>query len=146
MIPPNVINIQECAFGYCQNLSKIYFRGNAPFVEEYSVFYNSDSTIVYRMHGATGWPPVPEPWADCPTALWLPEAQDDDSIGVQAGKFGFNIDWAEGLTVVVEGATNLAHPEWVPLATNTLTSEAFDFRDPQWTNYPGRYYRIRSEP
>jgi len=32
---------------------------------------------------------------------------------------------------------------WPPLATNTLTSGSCYFSDPQWTNYPGRYYRLR---
>jgi hypothetical protein len=40
--------------------------------------------------------------------------------------------------------TNLANPTWYPLQTNTLTGGSFYFSDPQWTNYPGRFYRIRS--
>ena len=29
-------------------------------------------------------------------------------------------------------------------ATNTLTGGTAYFGDPQWTNYPGRFYRLRS--
>ena len=36
-----------------------------------------------------------------------------------------------------------ADPAWSALGTNTLTSSA-DFSDPQWTNYPARFYRLRS--
>ena len=47
------------------------------------------------------------------------------------------------MVVVVEASTNLANPIWSPLATNTLTSGSSYFSDPQWTNYPGRFYRLR---
>src|SRR5271168_2480456 len=47
----------------------------------------------------------------------------------------FTISWATNLSVVVEVATNLAHPTWVPLQTNALTNGTFNFSDPQWTNY-----------
>jgi hypothetical protein len=44
----------------------------------------------------------------------------------------------------VEASTNLAAKDWQPLQTNTIlaTSGAFKFSDPEWTNYPGRFYRI----
>jgi hypothetical protein len=43
---------------------------------------------------------------------------------------------------VVEAATNLANPVWIPVSTNnTLTSGTNYFSDPQWTNYPMRFYR-----
>jgi hypothetical protein len=48
------------------------------------------------------------------------------------------------LIVVVEACTNLANPIWYPLATNTLTGGSYYFNDPQWTNYPSRFYRLRS--
>ncbi|MGO8674914.1 MAG: hypothetical protein ACLQVX_03465 [Limisphaerales bacterium] len=34
-------------------------------------------------------------------------------------------------------------PTRIPLATNTLTSRSAHFSDPQWTNYPARFYRLR---
>jgi hypothetical protein len=63
---------------------------------------------------------------------------------VRTNQFGFNINWANGMTVVVEASTNLANPAWSPLATNTLTSGSAHFSDPKWTNYPARFYRLRS--
>ena len=67
----------------------------------------------------------------------------DGSFGVKTNQFGFNINWASGQVVVVQACTNLSNPAWLPLQTNTLTSGSVYFSDPQWTNYPGRYYRLR---
>jgi hypothetical protein len=58
--------------------------------------------------------------------------------------FSFNINWANGQTVVVEACTNLANPVWQPVQTNTLEIGTASFSDPQWTNYPNRFYRLRS--
>jgi uncharacterized delta-60 repeat protein len=66
------------------------------------------------------------------------------SFGVRTNQFGFNINWASGMVVVVEACTNLAHPIWSPVGTNTLISGSSYFSDPAWTNYPGRFYRLRS--
>ena len=45
---------------------------------------------------------------------------------------------------MVEACTNLASPVWTPLQTITLTNGSFYFSDPQWTNYPGRFYGLGS--
>ena len=45
---------------------------------------------------------------------------------------------------MVEASENLASPVWSPLQTNTLISDLLYFSDPEWTNYPGRFYRLRS--
>ena len=66
------------------------------------------------------------------------------SFGVRTNQFGFTVSWATNLNVVVEAATDLAHPVWSPVQTNALTSGWFYFSDPQWKNYPARFYRIRS--
>jgi hypothetical protein len=65
------------------------------------------------------------------------------SFGVQTNGFGFTITGMSGMTVVVEGNTNLADATWSPLATNTLTSGSAYFSDLLWTNYPARFYRLR---
>ena len=46
--------------------------------------------------------------------------------------------------VVVEACTNLTTLDWLPLRTNTLGVGGFYFSDPDWTNFPGRFYRARS--
>jgi hypothetical protein len=74
---------------------------------------------------------------------WLPQMQTTTE-SPSTHKFGFNISWASGQTVVVEASTNLANPDWQPVQTNTLTTGSANFSDPQWTNYPNRFYRLRS--
>jgi hypothetical protein len=44
----------------------------------------------------------------------------------------------------LEACTNLANVTWVPLQSCNLTNGLLYFSDPQWTNYPSRYYRLRS--
>ena len=58
--------------------------------------------------------------------------------------FGFNIAWADGRVVVVEACVDLAHPTWSVVGTNTLTGGSAYFSDPDWANYPARFYRLRS--
>ena len=48
------------------------------------------------------------------------------------------------LVIVEEACTNLANPIWSPVSTNTLTGGSSYFSDPQWTNFPARFYRLRS--
>ena len=83
-----------------------------------------------------------------PTALqFLPYpviVNNLSSFGVQTNSFGFTILWATNISVVVEGCTNLANPAWQPVSTNAFTGGTSYFSDPQWTNYPGRFYRIRT--
>jgi hypothetical protein len=52
--------------------------------------------------------------------------------------------WPSGQTIVVEAATNLSNPNWIPVATNTVTSGTSYFSDPQPANLPNRFYRLRS--
>jgi hypothetical protein len=122
-------------------LSKVFFDGNAP-----SIGFNAFSGInatYYHLPGSTGWSTDFGYWY-WPVAVWQPQIQTGDaSFGVRTNQFGFNIAWASGMSVVVEASTNLANPTWVPLATNTLTSDSTYFSDPQWTNYPSRFYRLR---
>jgi hypothetical protein len=66
------------------------------------------------------------------------------NIGVWSNQFGFTITGSNSLVIVVEACTNLAHPVWSPVGTNTLTGGSSYFSDAKWTNSPGRFYRIRS--
>jgi len=77
--------------------------------------------------------------------LWLPQVETNDgSFGVQTDKFGFNINWARGQTVVVEACGDICNPDWQPVQTNTLATGKDYYTDPQWTNHPSRFYRLRS--
>ena len=62
---------------------------------------------------------------------------------MRTNELGFNIAWASSMTVAVEACTNLANPVWSPLETNTLTSDTLYFCDPDWTNHPARFHRVR---
>ena len=96
------------------------------------------------MPGTTGWTST---FDGRPTALWFlanPLILNSPSFGVQTNRFGFIISWATNISIVVEACTNLADPLWSPLATNTLTGGSSYFSDPQWTNHPVRFYRLRS--
>jgi hypothetical protein len=66
-------------------------------------------------------------------------------FGAESNLFGFTINWASGQTVVVESCTNLLNPDWLPVQTNVLATGSMAFSDPAWTNYPGRFYRLRSK-
>ena len=136
----NVTNIGDWAFSYCNSLTGIYFQGNAPSIGS-SVFDSTDATVYY-LPGTTGW----DHWVSPPPAvLWNPQFQvNDASFGVRTNKFGFTITGTTNIPIVLEACTNLASPAWVPLQSCTLTNGSLYFSDPDWTNYPSRFYRIRS--
>ena len=67
----------------------------------------------------------------------------DGSFGVRTNQFGFNVTWTSDMVVVVEASTNPGNPAWSPLQTNTFAGDSFYFSDPDWTNYPARFYRLR---
>ena len=141
-IPSGVTSLGNMAFHYCSSLKGVYFNGNAPSLGRPQVFEGATNATVYYLLGTTGWGTT---YGGRPTALWLPQVQtSENSFGVRTNQFGFNIAWASGMTVVVEASTNVANPTWTPVGTNTLTDGWSYFSDPQWTNYPSRFYRLRS--
>jgi len=158
-IPNSVTNIGDYAFEYCPNLTSLYFLGNAPSLNS-SVFYDDNdpklfggyevyddlNPTAYCLPSTTGWATFDANSGLNPAVLWLPQAQTGEgSFGVQTNQFGFNIVWANDLVVVVEACTDLANPVWTPVGTNTLTGGSSYFSDSEWTNYPGRFYRLRSQ-
>jgi hypothetical protein len=91
----------------------------------------------YRLWGLT--------FAGLPAVLWNPQVQTSDgSFGVRTNRFGFNITGTTNIPIVVEACTNLTSPVWTTLQSCNLTNGSLYFSDPQWTNYPSRFYRIRS--
>jgi hypothetical protein len=64
--------------------------------------------------------------------------------GVGDAGFGFNITGTTNIPIVIEAGTKLANASWVPLQSLNLTNGAFYFSDPNRTNYPARFYRVRS--
>ena len=137
------------AFTWCTNLVGVYFRGNAPtpgqgqgwFGEE--IFYGTPA-IAYYLPGTTGWG-AGASLGGRPAVLWNPQMQTGDgSFGVRQNRFGFNITGTADIPLVVEATTNLTPESWVPSQSCTLTNGFIYFSDAEWTNYPGRFYRIRS--
>jgi len=164
----NVTNIGGLAFGFCSSLTNVtigssvtaigngafeectalkgaYFSGNTPIAS--SIFYDDNNATVYYLPGTTGWGLT---FSGRPTVLWNPQAQSSDgSFGVRTNRFGFNITGSSNLVIVVEASTNPANSNWSPVSTNTLNTfvganGSSYFSDPQWTNYPARFYRLRS--
>ena len=134
----NIISIGSRAFQSCDSLTGIYFQGNAPGVSSDS-FGSDNNATVYYLPGTTGWDTT---LGAIPAVLWNPQATTFIADGSQ---FGFNITGPTNATIVVEACTDLANPVWLPVSTNTLSSSGTSFfSDPQWTNYPGRFYRLRS--
>ncbi len=141
-IPSSVANFRHGAFYGCTGLVGVYFQGDAPVISGFAVFEGNNAATIYYLPGTAGWGPT---FGGRPTALWEPEFQaSDTSFGVRTNQFGFNISWASGRVVVVEACTDLAQPLWTPVGTNTLTDGSSYFSDPQWTNHPARFYRLRS--
>jgi len=143
-IPASVTNIGPDALSSSAQQPKFYFLGNAPSTDPLA--FNDDSGTVYYLPGTTGWSNT---LAGLPTALWtLPYPvilNSSSGFGIQSNGFGFSISWATNRPVVVQATTDLANPIWTTLQTNALTKGVFNFSDPQWTNYPGRFYRVMSQ-
>ena len=115
-----------------------------PMATNLGPFYFSDSQWMsypvrfYRVQASS--------FAGLPVLLWNPVIQTGDGrFGVQSNQFGFTITGTANIPVVVEACTNLAGPTWTPLFAGTLTNGSLYFIDPAWKNYPGRFYRIRSQ-
>jgi hypothetical protein len=107
-----------------------------------AVFDGADSVTAYYPPGTTDWDPT---LGGRPTALWLPQVVTRGaSFGVQTNESGFDLSWASDRVIVVDACTNLAEPVWSPVSTNTLAGGLSSFSDPQWADYPVRFYRVRA--
>ena len=146
-VPASVVSLGLDAFSGCSSLTGIYFRGNAPGLgpfafPDFLFGFGNVPAIAYYLPGTTGWTTN---YGGFTTAIWPPAPQTTDaSFGIRTNRFGFNVVWSTGQKVVMEASTNLASGSWQPIQTNTLVTNSWYFSDPQWTNNPRRYYRIRS--
>jgi len=153
-IPGSVTNLGIYAFDSCTSLARIYFEGNAPVAQgALAIFQGSSGTVftgdpgtVYYLPGTTDWTNT---FGGLPTVLWYQPnpliISGGPGLGVQNNRFGFTVSWATNTSVVVEACTNLARPMWQPLQTNALANGTNYFSDAKWTNYPGRFYRVRTQ-
>jgi hypothetical protein len=76
-IPSGVTNIGNAAFSQMLSLTSVYFKGAAPSLGGEELFTWTENVTVYHLFESTGWPPVPDTWAGCPTALWRPDSDSD---------------------------------------------------------------------
>jgi hypothetical protein len=138
-LPASLTSIGNYAFAYCTSLTAVNFQGNAPSAGS-SSFYEDAKATGYYSSGTTGWGSM---LGDLPMVPLGPQVLTSvGGIGVRTNRFGFTITGSNNIVVVVEACSNLANPTWYPLQTNTLAGGSFYFSDPQWTNYPGRFYRL----
>jgi hypothetical protein len=152
-IPESVTYIGSLAFSSCSSLATVFFRGNAPYAEIFSPWpgnrpyfvFNGDTATAYYLPGTIGW--STNYYGGIPTTLWsLPFPLIlNGSLGVHTNGFGFTVSWATNLSVVVEVSPDLTNPKWSPVATNALNKGVVNFNDSDWTNYPSRFYRVRSQ-
>jgi hypothetical protein len=149
IIAAGVSSISAAAFEECGRLTNVLFLGNAPAVVglpgDGPVFEYSPHVTVYYLPGTTGWSNT-FGWnqaGGAPTALWNPLIQNNGrAFGLSNNQFGFNITGTANIPIVVEACTNLASPVWTAVTNVLLTNGSFHFSDPQWTNYPARFYGI----
>ncbi len=141
-IPNSVTSIGDGAFDGCTNLLGIYFKGNAPSLG-YEVFGDDNLATVYYLAGTKGWTAT---FGGRPTVVWsLPIEISVTHFAIQTNGFGFKVTSTGTQPVVVDACASLANPIWIPLRTNTPSGGSFIFNDSQWTHYPGRFYRVRSQ-
>jgi hypothetical protein len=148
-IPNSVTSIGTYAFSGCKNLHQVYFQGDAPSVNggagsaDSTVFYGELGTA-YFLPGTAGWGTTFGGWRAV-AGSYQPQPQilgPGYGLGVQSNGFQFTIFWATSAAVVVEAATNLL--AWTSVITNMLVNGSNALSDSTWTNYPQRFYRVRS--
>jgi hypothetical protein len=140
----------DFAFENCTGMTGVFFQGVPPMLElnphsGTHVFFGDTNATVYYIPGVAGWGVT---FGGRPTAQWfLPHPlilENSSGFGMKTNMFGFAISWATNISVIVEACTNLVNPVWQQLQTNTITNGSFYFGDAQWTNYSGRFYRVRT--
>ena len=140
-IPASITDIGNNVFQSSSNITSIYFTGNAPNIGT-NIFGGDNKATVYYLPGTTGWTAT---FGGRPAVLWDPQFEvSDTSFGIQTNRFGFLVTGMTNIPILLEACTNVTTPAWIPLQSCTLTNGALYLSDRQWTNYPNRFYRLRS--
>jgi hypothetical protein len=150
-IPKSVMRIGSEAFQDCFGLMAGYFAGSAPYIVPSA--FDGDRLTLYYLPGNAGWGAMS---GGMPTAAWVLACPTilDNGFSVASGGFGFRVSWATNAVVVAEESASLAASSWTPITTNVVRflfggtntdNGTALFLDPQWTNYPSRFYRVRSQ-
>ena len=137
-LPATLVSIGDYAFENCTNLVALYFHGDAPSAGT-DVFLGATG-VAYHSPAASGWG---ETYAGIPACPWNASVLADGSLGLRDGLFGFTLSGATGMMVVVEAADDLVEPVWTPVSTQSLVNGVADFEDPDTSQRPSRFYRLR---
>jgi hypothetical protein len=78
-----------------------------------------------------------------PLPPWNARVEFDQNFGFKSDRFGFDV-YGSGWPFVVDEATSLNNPAWLPLLTNTIANGVSYFSDSGPANYPARFYRVTS--
>jgi hypothetical protein len=142
IIGNGITSIGYGLFSSCSSLKGVYFQGNAPNDPGLTVFSGDNNAIAYYLPGTMNWGST---LGGRPAVLWNPLILTSGlKFGVRTNRFGFNIIGTTNIPIVVEACTDAANASWTPLQSCTLTNGSIYFADSQWSNYPRRFYRIRS--
>lgn len=141
-LPASVARLGDQAFNTCASLKALYFQGNAP-LEGAALFVNTKLATAYVSSSATGWGTT---YGERPVKILNPLL----SLGTISGarraiEFPFNIGTSIDQTYVIEACTSLVNQAWAPIGTRVTASGAAEFVDSDRTNYPSRFYRVRTE-
>jgi hypothetical protein len=139
-IPKSLTHLGDHSFSGCTNLISLFFTGNAPTVGPFAL--KANHSTIYYLPGTSGWGST---FAGRPALLWNPLIQvGDASFAGRVDGFAFNIAGTPDIPLVVEATSNLTSGGWASLRALNLTNGLVSFTDPEWTNHPGRFYRLRS--
>lgn len=137
-IPASVRSLGVQAFYNDASLTNVTFLGDAPSLGNGT--FGGDYATVYYYYGTHGWT---NPFGGLMAVmLGAPNPpQIGGNAGVISGNFGFTLTGVASQTIIVEASTNLT--SWSPVWTNALAGTTTNFTDPQWKNFPARFYRAR---
>jgi hypothetical protein len=136
-IPAGVTTLGASAFASCYALTNVFFIGNAPTTVGTGLFTGDNNLTVYFLVGTSGWGPA---FGGRPTAFWNPLIQN---VATSGNQFHFTVTGPTNLVTFIEASSSLENPVWSTVRTNSLTGGSYTFTDT--TNYPARFYRIRSQ-
>jgi hypothetical protein len=107
-----------------------------------TVFADDTGAVAYYLSGTSGWATFAAKANIQIQPITTNSPPQLTGVGVQGNGFGFTFTGTNNQIIVVEVSTDPASSGWQPVLTNTLTGTSFNFTDPQWTNYPARFYRV----
>jgi hypothetical protein len=143
-IGAKVAEIDGYAFANCPDLASVSFLGIAPATDD-TVFQFDSSFTAYVLPGTTGWDTALPGVTIAPLSLPYPVILPGSTgLNGPAGAFAFTVSWSTNATVVVEACSNLAQAVWQPLQTNDISGGLITFSDANWSDFPNRFYRVRT--